>query len=78
MSVNAIQKLLWHELILIIDAMTSVYQKWICVYQDCRNKGFMFTIKEVWDRVCNPQNQFFNINSCEWPSTSSLKSFTWF
>ena len=32
-------------------AMISVCQKWICIYQDCRNKGFMFTIKEVWDQV---------------------------
>ena len=47
-------------------------------YQDCRNKEFMFTVKEVWDRVCSPENQFFSIGSCEWPYTSSLKSFTWF
>ena len=59
-------------------AMTSVCQKSICIYQDCRNKGFMFTVKEIWDRVCSPENQFFNISSCKWPSTSSLKSFTWF
>ena len=59
-------------------AMTSVCQKSICIYQDCRNKGFMFTIKEVWDQVCGPENQFFNNSSCKWPSTSSLKSFTWF
>ena len=38
----------------------------------------MFTVKEVWDRVCSPENQFFNIGSCEWPYTSSLKSFTLF
>ena len=38
----------------------------------------MFTIEEVWDQVCSPENQFFNINSCKWPSTSSPKSFTWF
>ena len=55
-------------------AMTIVCQKWICIYQDCRNKGFMFTVKEVWDQVCSPENQFFNISSCKWPSTSSLKS----
>ena len=30
-------------------AMTSVCQKSICIYQDCRNKGFMPLIKEVWD-----------------------------
>ena len=59
-------------------AMTNIYQKSICIYQDCRNKGFMFTVKEVWDRVCSPENQFFNISSCKWPNTSSLKSFTWF
>ena len=59
-------------------AMTSVCQKSICIYQDCRNKEFMFTVKEVWDRVCSPENQFFDIGSCEWPYTSSLKSFTWF
>ena len=58
--------------------MTSVCQIWICIYQDCRNKGFIFTIKEVWDQVCSPENQFFNISSCKWPSTSSLKSFTRF
>ena len=28
--------------------------------------------------VCSWENQFFNINTCKWPSTSSLKSFTWF
>ena len=38
----------------------------------------MFTIKEVGDQVCSPENQFFNINSWKWPSTSPLKSFTWF
>ena len=59
-------------------AMTSVCQKSICIYQDCRNKEFMFTVKEVWDRVCSPENQFLNIGSCEWPYTSSLKSFIWF
>ena len=53
--VNAIQKLLLYELIL---AMNSVYQKWICVYQDCGNKGFMFTIKEVWDRVAAQRINF--------------------
>ena len=57
--------------------MTRVCQKSICIYQDCRIKGFMFTIKEVWDQVCSPENQFFNISSCKWPSTFSLKSFTW-
>ena len=46
-------------------AMTGVCQKWICIYQDCRNKGFMFTIKEVWDQVCSPENQFFNISTCK-------------
>ena len=54
-------------------AMTSVCQKSICIHQDCRNKEFMFTVKEVWDRVCSRENQFFNIGSCEWPYTSSLK-----
>ena len=29
-----------------------------CIHQDCRNKGFMFTIKKVWDRVCSPENLF--------------------
>ena len=38
--------------------MTSVCQQLICIYQDCRNKGFMFTIKEVWDQVYSPENQF--------------------
>ena len=59
-------------------AMTSVYQKSICIYPDCRNKGLMFTVKEVWDWVCSPENQFFNSNSSKWPSTSNLKRFTWF
>ena len=59
-------------------AMTSICQKSICIYQDCRNKGFMFTVKEVWDRVCSPENQSFNINSCKGLYTSSLKSFAWF
>ena len=59
-------------------AMTNVCQKSVCIYQDYRNKGFMFAIKGVWDRVCNPINQFFNISKWKWPSTSSLKSFTWF
>ena len=58
--------------------MTSTCQKSICIYQDCRNKGFMFTIKKVWDQVCSPENEFFKISSCKCPSTSSLKSFTWF
>ena len=58
--------------------MTSVCQKSICIFQNCRNKGFMFTIKEVWHRVCSPENQSFNISSWKWPSTSSLKSFIWF
>ena len=40
-------------------AMISVCQKSIGIYQDCRNKGFTFTIKEVWDRVCSPGNQVF-------------------
>ena len=53
--------------------MTSVCENSICICQDCRNKGFMFTIEEVWDPECSPENQFFNINSCKWPSTSSLK-----
>ena len=53
-------------------AVTSVSQKSICICQDCKNKVFMFTIKEVWDRVRSPENQFFNISSCKWPSTSSL------
>ena len=53
--------------------MTSVCQKSICIHQDCRNKGFMFTIREVWDRVNSPENQFLNVSSCKWPSTSSLK-----
>ena len=39
-------------------AMTSVCQKSICIYQDCRNKRFMFTIKEVWDQVCSPENKY--------------------
>ena len=54
-------------------AMTSVCQKLICIYQDCRNNRFMFTIKEVWDRVCSPENHFFNTSSCKRPSTSSEK-----
>ena len=57
-------------------AMTSICQKSICIYQNCRNKGFKFTIKEVWDQVWSLENQFFNISSCKWPSASSLKSFT--
>ena len=59
-------------------AMTRICQRSICIHQDCRNKWFMFTMKEVWDRVSSPENQFFNISSCKWPSTSCLKSFTWF
>ena len=59
-------------------AMTSVCQKSICIHQDCRNEVLMFTIKEVWNRVSSPENQFFNISSCKWPSNSPLKSFTWF
>ena len=39
-------------------AMTSICQKSICIYQDCGNKEFMFTIKEVWDGVCSPENHF--------------------
>ena len=57
MSVNAIQKFLSYDLILVNMAMASVCQKSICIYQDCGNKEFMFTIKEV----CSPENQFFNI-----------------
>ena len=77
-SVNAFKKFYCVNLFLSSMAMTSVCQKSICIYQDCRNKGFMFTIIDVWDQVCSPENQFFNISSCKWPSTSSLKSFTWF
>ena len=58
--------------------MTSVYQKSICINQDSKNKGFMFLIKEAWDRVRSPENQIFNINSCKWPFTSSLKSLPGF
>ena len=39
-------------------AMTSVCQKAICIHQDCRNKGFMFIIKDVWDQVSSLENQF--------------------
>ena len=39
-------------------AMTSVCQKSVCISKDCGNKGFMFTIKEVWDRACSPENKF--------------------
>ena len=42
-------------------AMTNVCQKSICIHQDCRNKGFMFTIEKVWDRVSSPENQFFKV-----------------
>ena len=38
--------------------MTSVCHKSVSIYQDCRNKGFMLTIKEVWDQACSPENQF--------------------
>ena len=76
--VNAIQKFLSHELTLVIHSYCQHMSKSICIYQDCASKGFMFTIKEVWNRVCSPENQFFNTNSWKWPSTSSLKSFTWF
>ena len=47
-------------------AMTSICEKSICISQDSRNKGFMFTIKEVRDQVCSPENQCFNISSCKW------------
>ena len=58
--------------------MTNLCQQSIRISKDCRNKGFMLTIKETWERVCSLKNQFFNINSCKSPSTSSLKSFIWF
>ena len=45
-------------------AMTSRCQKSICIHQDCRNERFMSASKEVWDRVSSPENQFFNISSC--------------
>ena len=61
-------KTLSHELFQSSIAMTSMSQKSICVYKDWK----------VWDRVCCNENQFFTINSCEWLSTSFLKSFTWF
>ena len=76
--VNAIQKFLSHELILVIHGYYQRMSKSTCVYQYCRNQGFMFTIKEVWDRVYSKENQIFNINSCKWPSTSPLKNCTWF
>ena len=57
-SMSAIQKFFWHEAILVIHGNHRC-QKSICIYQDCRNKGLMFTIKEVWDQVCSPINQFF-------------------
>ena len=44
-------------------AMTSVCQKSICIHQKCRNKGFMFTIRAIWDRVSSPENQFSNVTS---------------
>ena len=75
-SVNAIQKFLSHELIPVIHGYDQCMSK--DIYQDCRNKGFMFIIREVWDRVYSPEKQFFNIKSRKWPSTSSLKSFSWF
>ena len=48
------------------------------LFQDCIDKGLNFTIKEVCDRVHSPEDQFFNIKSCKWLSTSSLKSFSRF
>ena len=53
-----LQKLLSHELTLIILGYDQRVSNVDCVYQDCRNKRFMFTIKEVWDRVGSPENQF--------------------
>ena len=50
---NATQKFLSHELTPVIHGydqhMSKIHLRSICVYQDCRNKGFVFTIKEVWD-----------------------------
>ena len=43
-----------------------------------RNTGFMFTIKRCLGASMEPRKSIFNISSCEWLSTSSLKSFDWF
>ena len=56
-------------------AMSGICQKSIPIYQDYRNKGFIFVIKEAWDRVGTPENYILNINSYKWTSTSSPKSF---
>ena len=77
-SVNTIHKFLWHEHILANHGYHWQCQKLICIYPGSRNKGFLFTMKEVWDRACSLENQIFNINSCKWLFISSLKSFTWF
>ena len=46
-SVNALEKLYLHELILVIPSYEQLCQKLICIYQDCKDKGFIFTVKEV-------------------------------
>ena len=46
------KKFLPHSIIPSFDCRKSNGgQKSICIYQDCRNKGFIFTIKMVWDQV---------------------------
>ena len=46
-SVNAFKKFLSHELILVIHGYDQRMSKFDLHYQDCRNKGFMLTVKEV-------------------------------
>ena len=55
---ECILRILSHELILVIHGYDQRMLQVSLHYQDCRNKGFMFTIKEVWDQVCSPENQF--------------------
>ena len=42
-------------------AMTSVCQKSICIYQDCRNKEFMFRVKEVWAEYAAQKINFLTL-----------------
>ena len=59
-SVNAFLKFWSSGLILVIHGYEQHVSKVELHLSGLRNKWFMFTIKEVWDQVCSPENQFLS------------------
>ena len=56
-------------------------QKSICICQDSRTlqiKCLYLRLKRSGTEYVTQKINFFNVNSCKLPSTSSLKSFAWF